>query len=222
VDVLERRLVDSPAFRLEVERLAADHPGRTDRPCEPAHNLRLGAGPLAERRVGAENLECERLERVAGEDRRSFVEPPVGRGAAAAQVVVVHRGQIVVYQRIRMDEFDGGGDTVEPSGLDAEHGAGCVNENRAQSLAGAKDAIAQRLMQAFGLDMGGGQPAIERALDARLPSSHARFEFGIIVRAQEAGSSSDSPGGASNSATWLAPDFLRRISTFCSALFNAA
>ena len=45
-------------------------------------------------------------ERIAREDRRRLVEFDVGSGASAPQIVVVHRRQIVVNQRICVNHLD--------------------------------------------------------------------------------------------------------------------
>jgi len=72
-------------------------------------------------------LEREREQRVAGEDRHILSEDLVVGGLAAAEVVVVHAGQIVVDERHGMDHLGraGGGDgsglvaTDELAGSDA-------------------------------------------------------------------------------------------------------
>ena len=51
-------------------------------------------------------LEGERQQRVTGEDRGGFVERLPHRRPAAAQLVVVHRRQVVVGQRIAVQAFD--------------------------------------------------------------------------------------------------------------------
>ena len=53
-----------------------------------------------------EDLERQRVQRIAGEDRGAFVEGAVHGRLAAAQIVIVHARQIVVDQRIDMDAFD--------------------------------------------------------------------------------------------------------------------
>ena len=53
-----------------------------------------------------EQFERERLQRIAGEDRGGFVERDMHGRLAAAQCVVVHRGQVVVHERVGVDEFD--------------------------------------------------------------------------------------------------------------------
>ncbi len=44
---------------------------------------------------------------IAREDRGGFVERLMRRRAPASQVVVVHRGEVVVHQRIAMHAFHG-------------------------------------------------------------------------------------------------------------------
>ena len=53
-----------------------------------------------------QHLEGKRMEAVAGEDRRGLVKGAVDGRLAAAQIVIVHRGQIVMDQRIDMDALD--------------------------------------------------------------------------------------------------------------------
>src|SRR6185369_9404346 len=50
-------------------------------------------------------LERESLQRVAGENCRSFVKTHVACRPAASQIVVIHRRKIVVDQRVRMDHL---------------------------------------------------------------------------------------------------------------------
>ena len=105
--------------------------------------LRIGRG------IG-EYLESQRLQRVAGENRRRFVEGAVGRWAPAPQVVVVHRRQIVVDQRIGVNAFDRDacaprtlvGASKRPRRLDSEEGP--------EPLAAAERRIAHRRDEARG------------------------------------------------------------------------
>ena len=83
-------------------------------PREPAAcGEQLHASQLRRRRrpraVLGEQLEREALQRVADQQRRRLVELDVARRLAAAQHVVVHARQVVVHQRIGMDQLDRGG-----------------------------------------------------------------------------------------------------------------
>ena len=60
--------------------------------------------------------EGQRQERVPGQDGDGFAEHLVVGGNAAAEVVVVHRGQVVVDQRVGVDHLHraGGGHHLRP------------------------------------------------------------------------------------------------------------
>ena len=55
--------------------------------------------------ASASTSNAQRLQGIAGEDRGGFVEGDVHGRPAAAQGVVVHRRQVVVHQRIGVDQF---------------------------------------------------------------------------------------------------------------------
>ena len=57
-------------------------------------------------RLVGEDLEGQRVQRIAGKDRGRFVEGVVHGRLAAPEVVIVHARQIVVDQRIDVDAFD--------------------------------------------------------------------------------------------------------------------
>ena len=52
------------------------------------------------------HLESQRQETITGQDGRRLVKRPVARRPATSQVVVIHRRQIVVNQRIRMNHLE--------------------------------------------------------------------------------------------------------------------
>ena len=102
VDKLGRGL---QVFAFDVEHLAADH--AFDR----AHGIGDEADDL-DRRGGralesGQHLEGAGLQRVAGQDGDGFAKGLVAGGLAAAQVVVVQGGQIVVDQRIGVEHLQG-------------------------------------------------------------------------------------------------------------------
>lgn len=89
--------------RREIERLSA------------AHAIRAGCGgKLTQHRDHAlrrlrrvrQHRKRQRLQRIASEDRGGLVEGDMHGRLAAAQRVVVHRRQVVVDQRVGMDQFD--------------------------------------------------------------------------------------------------------------------
>ena len=92
------------ARRFEIEHLAASHARAASR---ARHSQRqLGARPPD--RDGSrdrQDLEGERQQRVAGKDGRRLVEGPVDGGTSAPDIVVVHRGKVVMHQRIAVHAF---------------------------------------------------------------------------------------------------------------------
>jgi len=80
--------------------------------------------------VAADDVEGERQQGIAGEDRGGVVIGLVQRGPAPAQIAVVHRRQIVMDQRIAVDAFQRG--AGQQSGLprDTEHGRALDHQER--------------------------------------------------------------------------------------------
>ena len=83
-------------------------------PCAPAALARsptrwARTDGIAVRVLVRQHLEGQRLQRVAGQDGGGLVELLVTGGLAAPEIVVVHGRQVVVDQRIGVQEFDGAG-----------------------------------------------------------------------------------------------------------------
>ena len=100
---------------------------------------------------------------VAGEQRGGFVEGPVGGGAAAAQVVVVHTWQVVVDERVGVDAFEGDGGGEGVVGV-AKLLRGGECEDGTEAFASGLDAVAHGGVEAAGDGGGGGQVAVETEL----------------------------------------------------------
>jgi hypothetical protein len=130
VHVLELGQRERLADRVEVDRLAARHAARAAGDARRAAIIfSWSAG--RRRAVLGEELEGEALQRVAREERRGLVELHVAGGLAAAQDVVVHAGQVVVDERVRMDHLDRG------------RGDCAAARRRLDELAAAKTSIAR-------------------------------------------------------------------------------
>ncbi|MNL53779.1 hypothetical protein D3C87_1770510 [compost metagenome] len=99
-----------PADAEQINRLAARH-------ALAAGGARQRLGGLDDQRGrdrhGGQQIERQRLQRIAGQHGGGFVELHVRGGPATAQRVVIHAGQVVMDQRIGMDQFHGGGGAVE-------------------------------------------------------------------------------------------------------------
>jgi hypothetical protein len=65
------------------------------------------------------------------------VEGTVSRRLSAAQIIVVHRRQIVVNQGIRMNEFHGGGRCIQHAHGDIQRLSRAIDEQGPQALAAA-------------------------------------------------------------------------------------
>jgi hypothetical protein len=66
-------------------------------------------------------------------------------GLAAAQIVVVHRRQIVMHQRVGVQQLHRRPDAGGTAPVDAEQGGTLHHQNGAQPLAAAQAGIAHRL-----------------------------------------------------------------------------
>ena len=100
-------------------------------------------------RAARQQGEGEGVQRVAGEDSGRFVIGAVRAGASPAQVVIVHRGQIVVDERVGVDGFHcagGGVNGVKRHGEGVSRG---VEERGAQAFAAAEGGVAHRIGKAF-------------------------------------------------------------------------
>ncbi len=102
-------MIERPSLGLEVDHLAAAHAEHTgglgELLDERAAHRRIRMG----RRCG-QDLEGQALEGVAGEDRGRLVELAVAARPPAPGQRVVHRRQVVVDQRVAVDQLDRGAD----------------------------------------------------------------------------------------------------------------
>ena len=94
--------IEALADRIEIQRLAAHQPTGAAGACQRAQH----SDALLRRHLGVgDQVERQRLQGVAGEDRGGFVEGDVHGRSTAAQVIVVHGRQVVMHQRIGVDQF---------------------------------------------------------------------------------------------------------------------
>ena len=111
------------------------------------------------------DFKCLREEGVAGQHGDAFAEDFVIRGLAPAEIVVVHRGQIVVDERVGVDALDGAG---QRQGV--RHGAAArlgrrEHEGRPHAFAAGEDRVAHRLVNSGGLGRFLGEKFVEGAID---------------------------------------------------------
>ena len=120
-----------------------------------------------QRRIVRQHLERERLQGVAGEYCHRIAEYDMAGRPAAAQGIVVHRRQIVVDERIGVDDLDRGRRRVEPFKTCAEGAADGVDEDRPQTFAVTEHGIAHRAVQVARRLMLRRQHVRERGVGAR-------------------------------------------------------
>ncbi|MCY1518254.1 hypothetical protein D9M68_529660 [compost metagenome] len=150
----------------QIDGLAAGHALAAGRARQQAAQKGLhGRGHLVA--LGGEQLEGQRLQRVAREQRVGFAELHVHGGLAAAQHVVVHARQVVVHQRIGVDEFGGAGRTQRGVGVAADRFIGREHQQRPQPLAAVEHGIAHGVAQQH------------RRIDAD-PARQRRFDRGQV------------------------------------------
>jgi hypothetical protein len=141
--VLAERRGAVAALRGEIEHLPADHAAEPGCSGETHDQLGTDRPILMRRRVGHE-LEGERLKRVAGEDRGRLVEAAVHRRLAAAQVVVVHGGEVVVNEGVAVQELKRGAGLQHAGLLMTKHPRRLDQEKRPQPLAARQHGMAHR------------------------------------------------------------------------------
>ena len=159
-------------------------------PARPAARARPTQSPARDRGVGigpriGENLEGQRLQGVARQNGGRLVEGAVSGRPAAPQVVVVHRRQIVVDQRIGVHAFDRRAGQDRRAVGAAERARGFDREKGPQPLAAAERGVAHRFDQtARPRDLPGlrldREKVVERPLDRRRGLGQSRPE-GLFV-----------------------------------------
>src|SRR5262249_35608504 len=122
---------------------------------------------VAQRFVGGDDFECERLQRITGEDRHRLAKDDVAGRSAAAQIGVVHGWPGAMDQSGTAGEFYPCGRGVELSQLRAQRSSGGINEYGTQTLAAAEHGIAHRAMQFYRRLVLGWQHAREHVVGAR-------------------------------------------------------
>ncbi len=159
----------------EIDHLPTDHALRARRGGQRQHQI--GAHLcIAMRRGVGEHFEGARQQPVAGEDRRGFVVFDMRGGTAAAQIVIVHRRQIVMHQAVAMHHLDGAGDAQRAVLVDAEELGALHHQEGPQPLAAAQRRIAHRLEHAAFERVAHRQQRVEHRLQRGGGRGHGFFE----------------------------------------------
>ena len=147
----------------QIRHLSADELQRAARMCEfndevPVRIARPALGLRGD-------LKRLRQQRVARQHGNAFAENFVVGRLAAAEIVVVHRRQIVVDERVGVDALDGarerhGGRVAATTSL-----GGSQQNCRAHPLAAGEERVAHGFVNRRGLGLLAGQEFVERAVD---------------------------------------------------------
>jgi hypothetical protein len=105
---------------------------------------------LSHREVQGDETKGQGQERVAGEDRHRLSEHLVVGGDAAAEVVVVHGGQIVVDERVRVDQLHRARGRHHVVHVAADRFRSGDHEDRPQPLTAREHAVAHGAVQSLG------------------------------------------------------------------------
>src|SRR5690606_14945882 len=190
----------------QVDGLATDHAlgagGARQQGGHAKTGLRL---PTA---FAADPFESQRLQGVARQDGGGLVEGAMAGRAPAAQVVVVHGRQVIVDQRIGMDQFYRPGGDVHCRLGNTEGLAAGVGQHRAYPLAAAGDTVAH----------GGVEPLQPRVLvvELLLQIGVDALLAGLEIVFERSHSTSPSKGAV---VSW--PSCSSSCATFCSAWVSA-
>ena len=176
VDVFERLEINILALALQVDHLAAHQPRSTGGQAQLPHHLQQLLG----RHAGAaqrHHFKGAGEQGIARQDRVGLAVHLVIGGPAAAQIVVVHGGQIVMDQRHGVNHLQRHRRGHRQFAVAAGQLTGRQAEDRPQALAARQQRIAHRLAQALGALRP--QRPVERSLHLQT----RLFEIGSEVEA---------------------------------------
>ena len=115
-------------------------------------------------RIG-HDFERKRQQRVSGENRQRLAIDFMIRRTSAPQIVVIHRGQIVVNQRIGMNAFQRRRRKRDLRARFAEEFGGHQQHDRAQALSARQRAVAHGLVQPRRKRLGRRKRGVQRLRD---------------------------------------------------------
>ena len=179
--------VEGAALPFEVELLAAADAGVTR---GVRQNLSAAQRALRRKRRGEHRFKGESLQRVARQHGGGLAEHLVVRRLAAAQIVVVHARQIVVDERIGMQQLHAAGDGKRGVNIAAAKAAEFQRQDRPQALAARGETVAHGVEQPRVGLVRGDALCIEKVLDHRAVFLHAegkQFSFHVLFLRSKGG-----------------------------------
>ena len=144
MNVFEHFRVDALAFGFEVGDLAANH--AVDGSGGGGDFGEHGDAAIGVNGCGGNGFEREREKSITRKNCRGFAELFVGSGLAAAKIVVVERGEIVVDERVGVNEFDGASGIVRGCDVRIEDASGFEAQNWADAFTAGEDAVTHGLV----------------------------------------------------------------------------
>jgi hypothetical protein len=144
----------------------------------------------------------------------------VDRRATASLVVIVHRGEIIVHERVGVQHLDRGSRGHRLRARSATRFASSDQHRRTQPLARARRRVTHRLDEAAGILGAWRQPAREVLVDRRSNIIEERLQLGRRARRRERRHGVRSFVSVKG-ATSIVPLALTRISTRFSALASS-
>ena len=152
------------ALPFDVVNLAGDHAAhRSGGSCEFLNEADF---PMSvDMRQTRHDFKGERAKSIAGENSDGIAEHFVARRPAAAKVVVIHGGKVVVDQRIGVDHFQRGSSIFDAGGCIGNGMRRSDGKNGTNPLTARKHAVAHGFVKRSRLNALGGKPAFESAVD---------------------------------------------------------
>lgn len=176
VNANQLRLAEIFTFAFEIENLSSDEffGSATDR--EFAEKLFEGIS-FCRRGFGQDN-EGLGEQGVTGENGHAFAIDLVRGWSATAQVVVVHRGKVVVHEGVSVHDFHCTGRAEGVFGFTATGFGGGEGENGTESLAAGEHGVAHGLMNGPGAFGATREKGVQRIIDEGLLAFKIGFEVG--------------------------------------------
>jgi len=159
VNVFERFGTDAFAFGLEIRDLAANHAldgARGGRDFGEHLDAEIGRD-----RSGGDGFEGQSEQGVAGQDGDGFAKFFVAGRFAAAEVIVIECGEIVVNERVGVDEFYSAAGMKRRGDVGGEDAGGFKAEDGPDAFAAGKDRVAHGLVDGGGRGFGRGEEALQ-------------------------------------------------------------
>jgi hypothetical protein len=158
----------------QINGLATGHPKGTAGFRQQLNEPQPGCRRTWKRRVSGQDVKCQRLQGVAHQDGRCLVIGLVNRWPTATKVVIIHRGEIIVYEGIHVNQLNSAGRTLDFLFRPAYCASRSKKQRRPNAFAASEDAVPHSFVETRRHDLRSGKPRGQRRFHLRLP----RFQLG--------------------------------------------